>query len=79
MIYLRKWVLNHLSIIFRSGGQKRRTSLAVAIIHSPPILILDEPTVGIDPVLRERSVLMIQIVFYNCKFANIGQDLATYA
>lgn len=36
-----------------SGGMKRRLSLAIAILHSPPILILDEPTVGIDPLLRK--------------------------
>lgn len=36
-----------------SGGMKRRLSLAVAMLHSPPILILDEPTVGIDPLLRQ--------------------------
>ncbi|GGA45165.1 ABC transporter ATP-binding protein [Psychrobacillus lasiicapitis] len=45
--HLSKKVLNY------SGGMKRRLSLAIALIHDPQILILDEPTVGIDPELRK--------------------------
>jgi len=52
-----------------SGGMKKRLSLIIALIHDPRYLILDEPTVGIDPVLRQK------IWNYFHELAKLGKTL----
>src|SRR4051794_42124 len=42
-----------------SGGMKRRLDLAMALVHDPAILFLDEPTTGLDP--QSRSALWVEV------------------
>jgi ABC-2 type transport system ATP-binding protein len=43
-----------------SGGMQRRLNIACSVLHGPDILLLDEPTVGVDPQSRERIYQMMQ-------------------
>ena len=43
-----------------SGGMKRRLNLAVSLVHQPKLLLLDEPTVGVDPHSREHLFSIVR-------------------
>ena len=43
-----------------SGGMKRRLNFGCGIVHRPRVLLLDEPTVGVDPQSRERLFAMVE-------------------
>jgi len=42
-----------------SGGMKRRLNIAIGLLHGPEVVLLDEPTVGVDPQSRERIYDML--------------------
>ena len=50
LFLLNKWRTTKVENL--SGGMKRRLSLACTLVHDPELIILDEPTVGVDPTLR---------------------------
>ena len=43
-----------------SGGMKRRLNIACGVLHRPEVVLLDEPTVGVDPQSRERIWSMLE-------------------
>lgn len=48
-----------------SGGMQRRLNIACSVLHEPQVLLLDEPTVGVDPQSRERIYAMLNSLLAN--------------
>jgi ABC-2 type transport system ATP-binding protein len=66
-----------------SGGMKRRINIAVALLHEPKILYMDEPTVGIDPQSRRRILDSVKemnkqglTVLYTTHYMEEAQELS---
>ncbi len=57
-----------------SSGMKRRLNIAIGLMHSPAIVLLDEPTVGVDPQSRERIYEMLA----SLQASGVGVVLATH-
>lgn len=47
-------------VVTYSGGMKRRLNLAVALVHQPTLILLDEPTAGVDPESREEILTLVR-------------------
>lgn len=58
-----------------SGGQMRRVSFAAALIHEPPLVILDEPTAGVDPLLRSNIWKHLDAI---CKRSKVTVIITTH-
>jgi len=68
-----------------SGGMKRRLNIGIALLHRPPIFIMDEPTVGIDPQSRRNILDSIKelnrqgaTVLYTTHYMEEAQELSDH-
>jgi ABC-2 type transport system ATP-binding protein len=66
-----------------SGGMKRRLNIAIALLHQPALLILDEPTVGIDPQSRRKILDSVKVlrdqgttILYTTHYMEEAQELS---
>ncbi|HET6444565.1 MAG TPA: ABC transporter ATP-binding protein [candidate division Zixibacteria bacterium] len=66
-----------------SGGMKRRVNIAIALLHKPPLIIMDEPTVGIDPQSRRHILDEIKelnregaTILYTTHYMEEAQELS---
>lgn len=57
--------LMHKPVRFLSGGERKRVSICVGLIHQPPILLLDEPTTGLDAHLRHELLNYLKQLNYH--------------
>jgi ABC-2 type transport system ATP-binding protein len=68
-----------------SGGMKRRVNIAIALLHKPPVIIMDEPTVGIDPQSRRHILDGVKqmnregtTVLYTTHYMEEAQELSDH-
>lgn len=59
-----------------SGGELQRSLLAMALINEPDLLILDEPTASLDPVIKKEILTILKEAAQNCAVLLITHDLA---
>lgn len=67
---------------YYSGGMKRRLNLAAALVHDPELILLDEPTSGVDPESREEILSLVRSlrnegksIIYTTHYMEEAQDL----
>jgi ABC-2 type transport system ATP-binding protein len=69
-------------VAYYSGGMKRRLNLAAALVHEPELILLDEPTSGVDPQSREEILELVRnlrnqgkSILYTTHYMEEAQDL----
>src|SRR5207248_11198752 len=63
LVYLNLWQARHTCVDEASSGMRKKCSLALALLHNPEVLFLDEPFEGIDPVSARniKDLLLVMV------------------